>query len=149
MELWKLAEALSDPQTLAALGLVSARVKQLGFAAGVPVLFAQERKHRATATLAARQLARAEGDVDVPRRDAMWVWIRCGCACDFLGQVYPPLAIRSPLGELESGWTENQAMEWLLTELWERRADTWLKLLAMEWCGPFPFYGLEAAPEGY
>ena len=38
-------------------------------------------------------------------------------------------------------------MVWALTELWERRFDSWLKLLTLEWTGPFPFYGIEPAPE--
>jgi hypothetical protein len=59
--------------------------------------------------------------------------------------MHPPLAKDSPV--LETDWPAEKTAAWLLTELWERRHDSWLKLVALEWAGPFPFYGIEAVPE--
>lgn len=61
--------------------------------------------------------------------------------------MFPPLAKNGPVQETAKGWTSEKAAVWLLTELWERKSDTWLKLVAVEWIGPFPFYGVKPVPE--
>lgn len=70
---------------------------------------------------------------------------RIQCALDFLGMAFPPKSDRSPFGEVPPSWRDGSLIEWLLIDLWERRHDNWLKLVAIELCGPFPFYGLEPA----
>jgi hypothetical protein len=85
--------------------------------------------------------------MDVPEMDAVWLLMRCQCGCDFLGQMFPMLAKDGPCPEMDPDWSPEKALAWVLTELWERRFDTWLKLTAIEWVGPFPFYGTNPAPE--
>lgn len=131
----------------AALALISSEVRRLGFEKGLPFLYGLERRERAQSSLTARRIARPEGPLDVREIEAVWLVLRCQCGCDFLGQMFPPLAKDGPCPEMAAGWTPDRALAWTLTELWERRADTWLKLTAVEWVGPFPFYGIEPAQD--
>jgi hypothetical protein len=142
-----LQQRMLSPRVLAVLNLFQQEIHKQGFEKGLPFLYGHERKERAQATLTARRLTRGEGVLEFPEIQAVWLILRCQCASDFLGQMFPPLAKSGPCVEVAEGWTPDTALEWVLTELWERRADTWLKLVAMEWAGPFPFYGIEPAPE--
>jgi len=138
---------LLTPRVAAALDLIRGEVQKLGFEKGLRCLCELERKERSQVNLAARKLAMGSGQLDMPELHALWLVIRCENAGDFLGQMFPPLAKSGPCGGLQPPWTRESALSWMLTELWERRFDTWLKLVALSWCGPFPFYGIDPVPE--
>ena len=138
---------LLTPRVVTALALIRDEVRRQGFETGLRWLYGLERKERAKVTLTAKTLLARAGPLDIPEIQAVWLVVRCECAGDLLGQMFPPLSKSSPVREMGMGWTQEAALAWMLTELWERRSDHWLKLVALEWVGPFPFYGIEAAPD--
>lgn len=140
-----LQRQMTTPRVAAALGLLSSQVRELGFEKGLRYLSGLERKDRGRVSL--RAAPHRLGKEDIPELEAVWLVLRCECACDFLGQMFPMMAKDGPCQEMGRGWDAARALGWLLTELWHRRSDTWLKLLAMEWAGPFPFYGIAPAKE--
>lgn len=143
-----LCEMFQTPEVLRVLATMAQQMRHMGFEKGLPDLFALERTSRAQVSRLARQMTQSGRPIEPPPLlDAVWILLRCQCACDFLGQLHPPLAKDGPVPEMAAGWTPEMAAAWLLTELWERKADVWLKLLAVEWLGPFPFHGVKPVPE--
>jgi hypothetical protein len=139
---------LTVPDVVRVHQLFAGEVRRLGFEDGAKLLFSHERKERSQTTLQAKSYLLGKIGVDqIGIGQAAWMVMRLQCACDFLGQMFPPMAKDAPCAEMPDGWTPETTAAWLLTELWERRSDHWLKLVAMEWVGPFPFYGIEVAPE--
>lgn len=109
--------------------------------------FADEFLNRPSVDRAVKQLARGVSP-DISPAVRYYLSIRIQCALDFTGMIFPPLADASPVGEITSDWSDQKTIEWLLIDLWNRRYDHWLKLNAIGVRGPFPFYGLEKAPDG-
>jgi hypothetical protein len=109
-------------------------------------LFGEELLFRIEVDRAARHSA-AHGCVPetLSATGRFYLGYRLMCALDFLGMVFPPQAQVSPFSDLPKQWTQQQAIEWLLVDLWTRRFDHWLKLNALGVTGPFPFYGTESA----
>jgi hypothetical protein len=119
-----------------------------GFAPLCLHLFAEGRRHRALTDLAAVQLVASGGIAEATSPEIAWqLFLRAECACDFVGQLFPEECRESPVGELPQAWDAPRLARWLLTESWHRRGDSWMKLVAIELVGPFPFYGIEAVPE--
>ena len=74
------------------------------------------------------------------------VSLRIQAAMDFLGQLFLPYSKNDPFSDpLPEEWADMEMMRWLLVDLWHRRADHWMKLVAMALRTPFAFYGLEDA----
>jgi len=141
-------QLLGVPEVVRVHQMLAGEVRRLGFVEGVKLLYRLERKERSQTTLEMKSLVFGNSDSEpIGIRPAAWGVMRLQCACDFLGQMFPPLSKDDPSGEMRDGWTPQTASAWMLTELWERRSDHWLKLVALEWAGPFPFYGIEPAPE--
>jgi hypothetical protein len=121
---------------------------QAGFEPLVRFLFAEERRVRAGLELVCKRAGC--GTVDLQRLSpsmAYFLYLRCQCGNDFAGQLFPPASREDPFGGPPDGWSVSRIQVWLLTELWNRRSDHWMKLVALEIVGPFPFYGIEDAPE--
>jgi len=135
-------------RVIRAMAAMMAEIQRDGFEIGVPYLYKLERQNRARVTLRAKNMFRDGCDVQVSGIEGLWLLIRAQCACDFLGQMFPPMAKEGPISDIPPNWDTDKTCSWMLTELWDRRSDSWLKLVALEWAGPFPFYGIEAAPEG-
>ncbi len=142
-----LKSRLLTQRVVVAMNLVRQEVHRLGVEKGIECLFGLERRERARTSLEANRLAKGEGVMELGEIHALWLVMRCECAADFLGQMFPPLSKNGPCQEIPAGWTEEDALAWVLTELWNRKSDSWLKLVALEWIGPFPFYGIEPAPD--
>jgi hypothetical protein len=70
-------------------------------------------------------------------KGAYCLWARAMCALDFLGQI---LLEHSPHQEPRRDWTDTQVLEWLMTDLWERRSDHWLRLMQVALERGVPFY---------
>ena len=139
---------LGVPEVLKVHQMLAGEVCRLGFVEGAKLLYRLERKERSQTTHALKSLVLGKSAVgQLGIGPAAWGVMRLQCACDFLGQMFPPLSKGDPCGEMRDDWTPETACAWMLTELWERRSDHWLKLVALEWAGPFPFYGIEAVPE--
>lgn len=135
-----------------AMGRVSRRPYELqdGWEKVTVRLFEIEQQTALEADSAAR-FAATRGDLpdELSSDAALLLVIRCQCAMDFLGMLFPPQSLSSPLREVPSGWSDAQVKAWLLVDLWQRRHDHWLKLYSLGACGPFPFYGLTPAdPDG-
>jgi hypothetical protein len=77
---------------------------------------------------------------------SMQLAMRIQCALDFSGMIFPPQAAASPISEIPESWTESDIYKWLLSDLWLRRHDHWLKLEALGARGPFAFYGIGPTP---
>lgn len=71
------------------------------------------------------------------------LFLRMQCANDFAGQVFLPQSAEDPFGPPPDHWTEGDLMSWLLVDLWNRKADSYLKLVALELASRFPFYGID------
>jgi hypothetical protein len=121
---------------------------QSGFGPLVIFLFAEDRRLRADLDLACKRSGHETAHLlRLSPSMAYFLFLRCQCANDFVGQLFPPASREDPFGSLPQGWDVTRLQGWLLTELWNRRSDHWLKLVANELVGPFPFYGIEDAPE--
>ena len=139
---------LTDPQILKFHGMLAAETRRLGFVEGTRLLYSLERKARAQTTSELKAFVLGKTGLEqMGIGSAAWAVMRLQCACDFLGQMFPPMSKDDPCAEMRNQWSVERACVWILTELWERRFDSWLKLVAMEWIGPFPFYGIEDAPD--
>ena len=126
--------------------MLAVEVRRIGFEQGTRLIYSLERKDRARTTHTLTSLVLGKNGLsEVGIGPAAWGVMRLQCATDFLGQMFPPLCKASPVMEMD--WTPETTMVWLLTELWERRFDSWLKLVALEYVGQFPFYGIEAVPQ--
>lgn len=121
---------------------------QAGFEPLVRFLYKEDRRLRAQLDLASVNAAFEKPDsLRISPSMAYFLFLRCQCANDFSGQLFPPASREDPFGSLPPGWDVRRLKAWLLTELWNRRSDHWLKMVALELVGPFPFYGLEDAPD--
>lgn len=139
---------LGVPEVVRVHQMLAGEVRRLGFVEGVKLLYRLERKERPQTTLQMKSFVLGKSEIEqLGIGPAAWGVMRLQCACDFLGQMFPPLSKDDPCREMRDGWSPQSAVAWMLTELWERRSDHWLKLVALEWAGPFPFYGIESAPE--
>jgi len=108
--------------------------------------FAEELFCRVEVDKLARQTAR-HGVLpdDISPLVRFYFLFRLECAKDFVGMLFPPEAEVSPFPDVPADWSDQQALEWLLIDLWVRRHDHWLKLNAIGARGPFAFYGLTKA----
>lgn len=111
-------------------------------------LYADARQCRAQLDLEAPRVAarRSVAPLSDPRA-IYFLFLRIQCACDFVGQLFPPESAKQPFSDPPSDWDMTKLCRWLLVDLWNRRSDHWLKLVALELTGPFPFYGIEPAPD--
>ena len=121
-------------------------VQHQGWEALTRHYFAEEFRLRPEVDELARRIARRESLPDSVSADPRYYLIlRIQCAQDFLGMVFPPQSTWSPLLDAPPGESEARRIEWLLIDLWNRRFDHWLKLMAVSLAGPFAFYGLDPA----
>ena len=108
--------------------------------------FAEELLSRPAVDSAARHLAKlGVAPANLPPDVRWYLGFRIQCAHDFLGMIFPPQSLASPLTEIPQHWTDEKVIDWLLVDLWFRRFDHWLKLEAIGALGPFAFYGIDPA----
>lgn len=108
--------------------------------------FDKESRRRQQIDSLARRLAATGTLPEVQGWDALLFYMRLECAVDFLAQ----LLVVDSRGRIHvpapgSDSTDAELIEWLLIELWYRRGDHWLKLVAQSRALNRPFYGLDDA----
>jgi hypothetical protein len=80
---------------------------------------------------------------------AYFLWQRLTCAADFCAQ----LCVEDTQGRIvalapeDNECSDAQLLRHLLIEMWARRHDHWLKLVALAVALDRPFYGLEPATD--
>ena len=109
-------------------------------------LFAMEAATRVRVTEACLKIAASpRSRHSLPKPLAYLVCRRAHCALDFTGMIFPETSLTSPIGEIPEHWTDEKVIRWLLTDLWERRFDHYLKLTAHWILTPFAWYGINPA----
>ena len=91
-------------------------------------------------TLVRKACSRSKLPGNLSKTGAFYFSARIFSAMDFFGQVFPLKSEASPFGDVPAHWTDQQALEWLLIDLWQCRADQWLKLHALKLTNPFAFF---------
>lgn len=75
---------------------------------------------------------------------AYFLACRCRCAIDTIGLIATPNSNTELPMELVSGlpagWSEDDLIHWLLSDCWNTRHDTWMKLVAVGIATGNPFY---------
>jgi hypothetical protein len=107
--------------------------------------FAEELSLRDSVDSAARVVATGRVPGNISNDTRYYLLLRIQCAQDFLGMAFPPQSAGSPFPDVPESWSDREAIEWLLIDLWVRRFDHWLKLTAISLAGPFAFYGIDPA----
>lgn len=110
------------------------------------LLFHQEQLHRSAVDSLARQFSQTGSTPEAEDWDDYFLGQRLLNACDFLAQImHEDSQGCSLIPQPDSAYTDVRLIEWLLTAMWQRRYDHWLKMVAMSVALDRPLYGLEDA----
>jgi len=142
---WDVAGEFLTELTRQVVGGPGEILEQQDLESTIRLLFRQDQQSRVRIE---KMVARLALDGSLPPLDpwtSLLLWMRSMCALDFLAQILTERQGSPVVPQPPQSIETSELLSWLLTDMWNRRGDHWMKLVALEFCTPFPFYGLTPA----
>lgn len=106
-------------------------------------LFAEEQSCREAVDEIVRDASKRKNVArTISPKEEYFLFLRCQCALDFFGMLFPPSGRKCPFLEVRKNTSDADLISWLLIDVWSQRYDHWMKLNMIGKYGSLGFYGL-------